>query len=547
MNRKIALVLIPLLITSMLLGMNWASAQPQTLKIGIISPYGLPHGELAAGGTPAGAELAAWDINASGGINIGGTTYYIDLVYRDEHCYPTIDPDGARASVQELIAEGCRIIIGGFRTETTGPIIDEVLSWNTEHPGDEVILLINGASTDGLCVDWTQPGNEAYRYVFRVNPVNGTTLFSNVLGFLVGYLIPYKLAPMYGATPNPGEPKVKYACIAEDLTWTQDICDYLQYVGLGPYAQFVEVYRTPAGTTDFTPYLEDAKSKGVALMVHIYTLPDVIALASQWHAGQYPFLLIGIDVPGQWMKHVDNTGGLCEYEALLDFSGVRTPIVPDSVWYQAMYDGELPWWGTTAGWWDRFVGNFSAWPMYTAWGAYNALLTLKNALEQAGTLNSDQIVLTLEAMESIELNGIAKFTYETHDVYSSEYGPIWSEGYTRAMVVQWLNNTKPDAPLNIAYKGFRKEVVSPIDQPYSRKFKIPPWIYPLADWDINFDGKVDIKDIARAARAFGAYPGDPRWDLECDINVDGKIDIKDVAAVAKNFGAVYQPWPLPDP
>jgi len=544
MNKKIALVLIPLLITStMLLSLPWTSAEPEILKIGIISPYGLPHGEIMYGGTPAGAELAALEINATGGINIGGTQYLIDLVYRDEHCYPTIDPDAARQSVQELIAEGCRIIIGGFRTETTSPIIDEVLKWNNAHPGDEVILLINGASTDDLCVNWTASGNEAYRFIFRVNPVNGTMLFSAILGYLQGYLIPYKLAPMYGAGPNPGDPKVKYAVIAEDLTWTIDICNYLQYIGLGNLTQWVATYRTPAGTTDFTTYLDDAAAKGAALMVHIYTLPDVVYLVSQWGAGQYPFILVGIDVPGQWVAHVDNTMGLCQYEAVLDFSGTRTPIIPDSLWYT----GELPWWGTTEGWWDRFVGNFSAWPMYTAWGAYNALLTLKNALEQAGSLDPFDIVLALEETETTEVNGIARFTYQTHDVFSNEYGPLWTQGYTRAMVVQWINNSAPDAPLNIAYKGFRKEVLSPIDQPYSRKFKFPPWIYQYADYDINFDGKVDVRDIFAAAKAYGSYPGVPNWNLECDVITDGKVDVRDIFAIALNYGASAEVWPLPDP
>jgi hypothetical protein len=54
--------------------------------------------------------------------------------------------------------------------------------------------------------------------------------------------------------------------------------------------------------------------------------------------------------------------------------------------------------------------------------------------------------------------------------------------------------------------------------------------------DINGDGKVDGKDIATAAKAFGTIPGDPRWNLDCDINGDGKVDGKDIVLVARNFG-----------
>jgi len=57
--------------------------------------------------------------------------------------------------------------------------------------------------------------------------------------------------------------------------------------------------------------------------------------------------------------------------------------------------------------------------------------------------------------------------------------------------------------------------------------------------DVNFDRKVDILDIATAAKAFGSYPGHPRWTIIADINGDDKIDIIDIASVAKDFGKKY--------
>jgi hypothetical protein len=50
------------------------------------------------------------------------------------------------------------------------------------------------------------------------------------------------------------------------------------------------------------------------------------------------------------------------------------------------------------------------------------------------------------------------------------------------------------------------------------------------------DIKVDVKDVAKAAKAFGARPGDARWDTNADIIQDYKIDVKDIAAIAKQFG-----------
>jgi len=56
------------------------------------------------------------------------------------------------------------------------------------------------------------------------------------------------------------------------------------------------------------------------------------------------------------------------------------------------------------------------------------------------------------------------------------------------------------------------------------------------------DGKVDMRDIAKVARRFGADLWHPLWDSNCDttgsiIGVpDNKIDMRDIAIVAKQFG-----------
>jgi PKD repeat protein len=55
-------------------------------------------------------------------------------------------------------------------------------------------------------------------------------------------------------------------------------------------------------------------------------------------------------------------------------------------------------------------------------------------------------------------------------------------------------------------------------------------------YDFNGDGIIDMKDIRRVAKAFGATPGSPHWDPVVDTNGDGIIDMKDIRAVTRNFG-----------
>ena len=63
-------------------------------------------------------------------------------------------------------------------------------------------------------------------------------------------------------------------------------------------------------------------------------------------------------------------------------------------------------------------------------------------------------------------------------------------------------------------------------------------------WDINGDGKIDIKDIAIVAKAYGSIPGFHNWNPDADITgptplvPDGKVDIRDIALVASHYGEI---------
>lgn len=59
--------------------------------------------------------------------------------------------------------------------------------------------------------------------------------------------------------------------------------------------------------------------------------------------------------------------------------------------------------------------------------------------------------------------------------------------------------------------------------------------------DLNHDGKIDMKDIAAVARAFGSRPGDPLWNPAADFDNSGKVDMKDIAIVARAFGIITIP------
>lgn len=474
----------------------------ETLKVGVIGPYNLPQWYKELGGMEGGALLAMLD--GLGSINIGGQEYQIELVFADEHAYP-LNPPFAYDAAMDLCEAGCRFIIGGFNLWTTWEIIRAIKDWN-DYTGEKVIYFINGAFEDELISQTVGVDYEGYKWLFRINPVNSTTVMANLMSYL-RYLIGQELLPIFGT--------VRIGFMVEDGPWASRIPLLVQYMlpNLFPPGQVEFSYGgiTPPGTTEFWPYLESAMGSGIHLLVTAYKSFDSIYLVSQWSDLERPFMLVGIDLIGQCSYFSAFTDGACEYEILVDFSGTRTPITPLAIPF-----------------WDHFVGNFSAWPLYTAFGAYNAFIVLKQALETAGTLYPDYVISILEGQETPVLNGIVKFT-STHDLYSISYGPYWPDGYIRAMTVQWINKG--------GTVGWVKDVIWPLDQLYSRYTVFPPWI---SSYDLNGDSIVDFRDLLIAWLAFGSQPGDPRWNSRADLNGDYRVDMADITKIYLRIGGEQQ-------
>ena len=59
--------------------------------------------------------------------------------------------------------------------------------------------------------------------------------------------------------------------------------------------------------------------------------------------------------------------------------------------------------------------------------------------------------------------------------------------------------------------------------------------------DVNNDSKVDMKDVAIVAMAYGSKVGDPRYNPQADLNSDGVVDIIDLMILTRNYGHVYPP------
>ncbi len=140
----------------------------------------------------------------------------------------------------------------------------------------------------------------------------------------------------------------------------------------------------------------------------------------------------------------------------------------------------------------------------------------------------DKLIPILEATNRHGIVGWFKYT-SIHDMWTNPFldAATWPTGYTRAMQGSW--------------QAGRLEAVFPMDQTYSKIWKIPNWMYPYPT-DVNQDGTRNIADIAIVSFAIGSVPGDLRWQLVADVNDDDTVDGSDLTPVAFDYG---QPIPVP--
>ena len=469
-TKAIAGTIMTLFLTTMFLLAVPVKSQPiDTLKIGVIGPVGLPYWSPA--GMKEAAEMARDEINAMGGIAFPEGNVTITLCVGNEFAVPVPDPDTAKTEIERMIViEGCDIIIGGFRTETTTAMIEEAM----DH---QVPFIINGQATTEMISQKVPVNYTRYKYLFRTNPVNSTVLWRTISGF-VRTVIEDKLLPLYGQNfPGMNVTQVPVAVLTEDRPWTAEMHTALTDPDTYPYHMGSHVNVTYAGripetATDCTPWLSNVTSSGARIIIHAVSGRPGIPLIIQLRDMGVTAIPIGINVLAQIEDHWTNTLGKCEYETIVDCAGTETPMTPQAIDF-----------------WHNFVAKTGKWPIYTAWGAYDTICGLKDFVEATGITwtdfqNSTRFADEFEdAPERVGLSGKFKFT-STHDVYCNEINSTWTQGYVRPFVVQW--------------QAGRKEVMWPSDQPYSEEFGIPSWMLntpvgtnvtvtdPIADVTITF-------------------------------------------------------------
>ena len=423
MNRALKGTIIALIVCLVVAGVSCGPPEvTKEIKIGVIGPMAYVQGEHHW----YGAQLAAEEINAQGGIMVGNESYQITLVQVDSNEMLSVS-DAATAMERAITVENVDFLVGGFRTEAVFAMQDVAMNY-------ERIFLGCGAATPELCTR-VADDYDTYQYWFRVTPINSNYLFQVDLA-LIGMVADEIRAELGIETP-------KVAILAEQAVWCDGIVAaaymYLPAMGM----EIVGEWRPSPTATEVTAELSAIDAAGAHIIFTSLSGPVGIPYATQWGELEIPAASVGINVEAQKEGFWDATGGKGNYEMTLN-TYARVNITNETLPFI-----------------DRFVEEVGELPTYNA-GTYEALYILKAAIERAGSLDSDAIVAELENTDRIGTAGRIVFD-ETHDV-------TWGPGYVTGLGVQWQDGEMKCVwpPADGSWEGVVYE--GAVD------YVLPPWV-----------------------------------------------------------------------
>jgi len=249
-------------------------------------------------------------------------------------------------------------------------------------------------------------------------------------------------------------PKIKVAIVAEKQVWADPMVAATQKTLPKMGMEEAGVWRPSQTATDVTAELSAIESSGAHVIFTIFSASVGITFARQAGELKIPAAQVGINVEAQKEGFWDATQGMGNYVMTMN-----------------TYAGDVEYNELTRPFVDEYIKRYNEVPTYNA-DTYSAIkYTIVQAIEKAGTLDSDKVV------QAIETGVPHKIPAGVHDYIKDEQGkPLhdlrWGPGFLTSLGVQWQDgklvgvwpNKWQAAPgVEVTYKGI---------VPY----KIAPWI-----------------------------------------------------------------------
>ncbi len=371
-----------------------------------------------------GMKLAVDEINAKGGVDVGGKKRPFKVEVIDTRDLEAGVPvSEALLALEKLILEKkADFIVGGpVRSEAALAAMDLLSKYK------KVSILTTGVLTPAYDAK-VKADYDKYKYCFRITSTakvmvgDFLALFKHVkdtYGFNKVYIMGQDVAHSRKGTEIMGKllPKKGWKVAGS------------------------KIY--PTGASDFSVGLNDAKKQGANVLFIWMDMPESSILLKQWSAMKLKALPLGFvnaaEQPGFW----DGTKGKGEYLVVNLVNGGNAP------------SNITPW---TMKFSDAYKKKYNIEPEgYGTSSSYMAVYALKEAIEKAGTLESDAVIKALEKLSLMGVYGKIDFDDKSHQVIPS-HDP--KEGAVTG-IIQWQ-------------KGKRVQVFPP--KTADGKILLPPWM-----------------------------------------------------------------------
>ncbi len=335
-------------------------------------------------------EMAVEEINAAGGVNVGGEVRPFKVVSIDTREHEAgIPVHDALAAVEKLILEEepDAILVGAFRSEILMASMDLISQYKVPYITS---IAMTPAFQQKIVEEY-----DKYKYMFR-NGLNAA------------YLVMYLTETMRFAGEEFGLNKAYI--VTQDVLWAKGTGGALQKWFEANGWEVVGNDAYPIGATDFSSSLTKAKEGGAQIIVPIFDMPEAGILVKQARSMQLPALVMGFISPvapgNAWETFEGGVEGMVNF--IFEIGPIPVQAVPKSVEFNKAF-------GEKYG--EEARINLSG---HGPGPAYDSVYILKAAIERAGTLDPDALVEALEATDMEGVVGRIRFGDDHQVVYGMD-------------------------------------------------------------------------------------------------------------------------------
>jgi branched-chain amino acid transport system substrate-binding protein len=344
-------------------GCSKTAESPQ--KAGIVLGVPTALGAIEGQDSLRAAQLAVSEINAAGGVELGGVKRKLEIVSIDtRESEAGVPVNDALAAMEKLLSEKkpAAIVVGAFRSEVLLSAMD----------------MIAKAKIPYLCTIAMSPDFEK-----KVAADYEKQKYSFRLGLSAPYLVGNLGKTIDFIRKKYGFDRIYF--IHQDVAWAKGTIGGLAKVAQAAGWTVAGSDPYPTGSRDFSSSLTKAKLAGAQLVVPMFDMPESGVLVKQAQSMKVPALIAGFISPAAPGTAWTTFGG--EIDGLVNFlfeAGAIPLKTPRSMQFSEAYakaygeDVRLKMSGHGPG------------------PSYDAVYVLAEAIKRAGSLEPDAIVAQLE-------------------------------------------------------------------------------------------------------------------------------------------------------